>query len=413
MLGIHSKVNKGDAQDRALDGGTGSGTKAGPRRLRSATPMVLAAALVAGMALGAVAVTHRGDAPRSRGTADTSARAAADRSSGHAPATRQLAAASAASAAKGRLVRNLFLRYRTKAQCDVYLNFPKSGVLGNAQPGFSVPSGELLVWRYNADGEWAVVTLPARKRAGTYPWWGFTRRGCIGTSVRQTDVWRVTGKKPNEKRTTVKWYPAGRPVSDRIKQGRSNQTQSHWRGVVFNETTAPIVRHRVRTCANATLRDRANFVIGNVPSGWRIHVTGEHRSNGHWVKVNVPNAKRWGWVEKRVITCRPAADAAQAPRTAPPAATPTPTPPAAPAPAPTPENGGTMCHWKVVWPAAGVYDDPSRSAPLLKTKHSGDVVGPFCVTQVNASENETFVQVQTEAAPDGIGWMRMPALRQV
>jgi hypothetical protein len=67
-----------------------------------------------------------------------------------------------------------------------------------------------------------------------------------------------------------------------------------------------------------------------------------------------------------------------------------------------------MCHWKVIWPAAGVYAAPSRDSTLLKTKHSGNVVGPYCDTSLNTTENETYVQV--ELGESGTGWMRRNAL---
>ena len=56
---------------------------------------------------------------------------------------------------------------------------------------------------------------------------------------------------------------------------------------------------------------------------------------------------------------------------------------------------------------------PGKGQSPLKPKHSGDIVGPYCTTQHNAAENETYVQVQTDSAADGIGWMRLPALKQV
>ena len=49
--------------------------------------------------------------------------------------------------------------------------------------------------------------------------------------------------------------------------------------------------------ADSTLRDPANFAIGNVPKGWHVDVTGTTRSGGFWVEVYVPNAKRWGFIE--------------------------------------------------------------------------------------------------------------------
>ena len=66
------------------------------------------------------------------------------------------------------------------------------------------------------------------------------------------------------------------------------------------------------------------------------------------------------------------------------------------------------CHWKVVWDTAGVYEQPYRASTVVKLKHSGDIVGPYCNTYTT---DDTFVMVACEAAEDGIGWMRQGALR--
>jgi hypothetical protein len=68
--------------------------------------------------------------------------------------------------------------------------------------------------------------------------------------------------------------------------------------VTFNLPAAPVVSDHQRVNHNGTLRDDANFVIGNVPEGWHVNVTAVTRSDGHWVKVYVPNAKRWGYIEQ-------------------------------------------------------------------------------------------------------------------
>jgi len=176
----------------------------------------------------------------------------------------------------------LFVKYRTQTTCAVYLNMPGGDVLGNSHP-FTVPAGRTLIWRYNVDATWAVVSYPTRAHK-QFPWWGFTRRSCIGTSVRQSD------------------YPAGVAIPNTIRQGRSNVTASHWRPVVFSVPAAPIQHRKVRMGRDATLRDPANFVIGNVPAGWHVDVTGVTRSNGHWVEVYVPNAKRWGYVQRTALS---------------------------------------------------------------------------------------------------------------
>jgi hypothetical protein len=79
------------------------------------------------------------------------------------------------------------------------------------------------------------------------------------------------------------------------------------------------------------------------------------------------------------------------------------------APASRPEK---ICHWEVVWSTAGVYAQPSRDqAHLVKRKHRGDSVGPYCTTYYNAGENETYIMVQATDTADGIGWMRQKALK--
>jgi hypothetical protein len=86
-------------------------------------------------------------------------------------------------------------------------------------------------------------------------------------------------------------------------------------------------------------------------------------------------------------------------------------------PAPTnaqphsPDPAGS-CHWKVIWPTAGLYEEPTRDQPALTSKKNGDEVGPYCTIHYNASENENYVKVQTDKAADGIGWMRTSALKR-
>lgn len=195
------------------------------------------------------------------------------------PASASLpAAASAPStyAAASARRKKLLIRYATKSTCTVYPNYPKPGVVGNSGRIWHVPAGRSIIWRYNVNSRWALISDPSRAKR-TFPWWGFTPRGCIGRSVRQTD------------------YPAGRPVPSRILEGRS-QRASGWRTVDFSVTPARVVR-RQRIGSTATLRDPANFVTGNLFPRWTVDVTGRTRSNGHWVEVYVPNAKRWGYIQ--------------------------------------------------------------------------------------------------------------------
>jgi hypothetical protein len=97
-------------------------------------------------------------------------------------------------------------------------------------------------------------------------------------------------------------YPAGVPVPDRILEGRSRKAAGDFRPVTFNLPPAPVVARHKKVTRNATLRDDVNFVIGNVPEGWHVDVTKQTRSDGHWVKVYVPNAKRWGYIERAVLS---------------------------------------------------------------------------------------------------------------
>jgi hypothetical protein len=187
------------------------------------------------------------------------------------------ATAAPAQAAPDAAKTKLFVRYATKSACTVHLNYPKDGVIGNRT--FTVPVGRTIIWRYNVNSTWALISYPTRAHQ-EFPWWGFTKRECIGKSVEQTD------------------YPAGRSIPDRILEGRSQVASSGWRSVTFNLPAAPIVAKHQRINHNATLRDDVNFVIGNVPEGWHVNVTAVTRSNGHWVKVYVPNAKRWGYIER-------------------------------------------------------------------------------------------------------------------
>lgn len=162
---------------------------------------------------------------------------------------------------------NLFVRYDTTSPCTVYLNYPKPGVTGNSAP-WTIPVGrKKVIWRYNVNAEWALVSDPARSATRTFPWWGFTRRNCIKDEPR------------------------------RILEGRSNVNASGWRRVSFNLPSAHVIARHRKVTHNATLRDPANFVIGNVPAEWHVDVTNKTRSNGYWVEVYVPNAKRWGYIE--------------------------------------------------------------------------------------------------------------------
>jgi hypothetical protein len=171
----------------------------------------------------------------------------------------------------------LFVWYEAKTDCEVFPNYPKTGVKGQGL-GWTIDAGDSVIWRYNINDTWAVISDPHRAKE-RFPWWGITRRSCIGESKEQES------------------YPEGVPVPSRILEGRSKVADSGWRTVEFSQGPEPIVRHGVELRKNGTIRDRANFMVGNVFAGWKVDVTGLTRSNGHWVYVYSPGARRWGYIE--------------------------------------------------------------------------------------------------------------------
>lgn len=78
----------------------------------------------------------------------------------------------------------------------------------------------------------------------------------------------------------------------------------------------------------------------------------------------------------------------------------------------------SSCDYKVLWPTAGVYEEPNPYSVVVKTKQAGDIVGapgPGCeyAGWVDSTYNLTYVRVSTAAAADGVGWMRYEALVRV
>lgn len=228
------------------------------------TRMTLAACTMGLLATGASSAVAQTGSPEATGTTGTTSSTVEQE-------------ATPAPAARGPHSKKLLVRYKTTSACKVVLNYPKAGVVNNDKRTFTVGTGKTIIWRYNVNSTWALVSDPARASARTYPWWGFTPKRCIGTSIEQSG------------------YPAGQAVPRRILEGRSQQADG-WRPVDFNASSAGITG-RVKMVNSGTLRDSANFVTGNVPAGWSVDRTGVTRSNGHWLKVYVPNAKRWGWIE--------------------------------------------------------------------------------------------------------------------
>lgn len=172
----------------------------------------------------------------------------------------------------------LFVRYEVEEDCDVLPNYDKPGVKGQ-KLGWTMERGRSVIWRYNVNEEWAVVSDSRRAAHQSFPWWGFMRRHCIGRSVEQCN------------------YPEGVEVPSSIRRGRSRVFDAGWRPVDYDQGPEAILREDVRVKYDATLRDRANFVVGNVFAGTRVDVTGVERSGGHWVYVYSPSARKWGYIE--------------------------------------------------------------------------------------------------------------------
>lgn len=177
----------------------------------------------------------------------------------------------------------LILDYTVAYSCPVYPNYPKEGVIGN-QIGWSIAPGDIVGWRYNINDTWAMVS-DKKYRNTSHPWWGITPRACIGTSV---------GGEPFP--TPESSYPAGRPIPNRLLEGRSAVEADHYAAVDFRPSPRGTEVDPYRQINSmGTLRDAPNsFVIGNVFPGWHVHTMDQH--SGGWTFVYVPNAKRWGWV---------------------------------------------------------------------------------------------------------------------
>jgi hypothetical protein len=188
-----------------------------------------------------------------------------------------------ADAAPPRRAIALILDYHVAHACAVYPNYPKAGVIGN-HLDWTIAPGEIVAWRYNVNATWAMIS-DKKYRNSAHPWWGFTRRSCIGGSVGGEHFPTPTSS-----------YPAGVRIPNMLLQGRSAVTASHYRSVDFRPTPAHVVNAAKLITTKGTLRDaRGRFVIGNVFPGWHVRATDAH--DGPWTKVYVPNAKRWGWVE--------------------------------------------------------------------------------------------------------------------
>ncbi|MET8157295.1 hypothetical protein ABZT47_13040 [Sphaerisporangium sp. NPDC005289] len=186
-------------------------------------------------------------------------------------------AQSSSSTASAMQREKLMVFYATKAPCTILTNY------GHPAIAWQVPAGAHLVWRYNIDATWAMVSQPAREASAGFPWWGVTQRSCLGNSIQQKE------------------YPAGVPVPSSILTGRS-QRESGWRPVRWNVSPSPVARRGVTVTRNATLRDPAHFVLGNIPATWQVDVTATPSSTSWWVKVYVPALARWGYIERNALS---------------------------------------------------------------------------------------------------------------
>jgi hypothetical protein len=177
----------------------------------------------------------------------------------------------------------LILDYTVKKSCPVYPNYPKAGVKGN-NINWTISTSDIVGWRYNVNSTWSMISDKKYRNTG-HVWWGFVHRDCIGTSVGGEHF-----------PTPTSHYPAGKAAPTRVLRGRSAQAKDHYRSVDFRVSAGHVVNDHARIDSFGTLRDAANrFVIGNVFPKWHVHKTNQ-QSHG-WVKVYVPNAKRWGWVQ--------------------------------------------------------------------------------------------------------------------
>lgn len=178
----------------------------------------------------------------------------------------------------------LILHYQVAQPCQVFPNYPKPGVKGN-EIGWTIAPGQIVSWRYNVNGHWAMISDQKFEHSSAHPWWGFVPRVCIGGSVGGEHFPTPTSS-----------YPAGVHIPTKILQGRSAVTASHYRSVDFRVSSGHVVEAHKLIRTKGTLRDaRGRFVIGNVSAGWHVQRTNVH--DGPWTKVYVPNADRWGWVE--------------------------------------------------------------------------------------------------------------------
>jgi hypothetical protein len=251
-----------------------------------------------------------------------------------------------------------------KKSCSLWFNYTPHRPMDKA-PGHSIvvqhTKGRTINYRYNWDSHYAVVST----------WqpviWGFMNRNCLAA--------------PKHK--------VGGSLAEHLPTG--------------------VKKHTRWMCGQATLyvRDHQQRVIGRLYRGDRFIQYGKSRkmSKDHG-RISVGYA--YGHVDKpgRVYTKYLSSKPCPANSTT--LASTAMTSTAASAQNNTVASASTTsCQYKVIWPAAGVYELPSNASILLKSKHAGDIVGGYCdVTYYNTTEGEEYFAVATASAQDGIGWMR-------
>ncbi|MEU3168682.1 hypothetical protein [Streptosporangium sp. NPDC006930] len=72
---------------------------------------------------------------------------------------------------------------------------------------------------------------------------------------------------------------------------------------------------------------------------------------------------------------------------------------------PSAETLTTGCQWKIIRKIAGVYEEPRKDAPRIKTKEKDNKVGPYCTKWTNPEDGKTYIPVTTDSAIDRIGWI--------
>ncbi|MCO5968436.1 hypothetical protein [Actinoallomurus soli] len=262
---------------------------------------------------------------------------------------------------------------KLKKSCTLWYNYTPHRAMDKA-PGHSVPvkagNGRTVNDRYNWDSHYAVVST-----WGSPAVWGFMNRSCLG--------------KPEH------------AVGGRLTEHLSSRVAKHTRYM----------------CGQQTLyvRDHQQRVIGRLYHGDRFVQYGKTRKmkkdNGRIaVGYAYGRVDKAGRVYAKYLSTKPCPTAAAAPAAV--AAATAPAAPVASGPVlPASRAVAAGCQYKVTWPVAGVYEQPTNASALLKDKRAGDVVGGYCDwTYDNTTEGHTYLAVATDSAADGIGWMRRDAL---